>query len=92
MIDKDKFHVLKYVEKEDYIGSMDGMRYMLHKDGEEIEVVIWPEPDSFGATDDALKQRTKVPFSEDGVMRAADYLNEQYETQRELWEIARKKH
>ena len=31
MIDKEKFNVLNYVKKEEYCGSMDGMRYMLKK-------------------------------------------------------------
>ena len=33
MIDKEKFHVLNYVKKEEYSASMDGMRYMLKKKG-----------------------------------------------------------
>ena len=31
MIDYDHFHVLNYVKKEEYTGSMNGMRYMLKK-------------------------------------------------------------
>lgn len=89
MIDKENFHILNYVKKEEYMGSMDGMRYMLRKDGEEMEVVIWPEPYSYGATDESLKQRTRFPLSEDGVMQAADYLNEQYESQKKLWEVSK---
>ena len=48
MIDKEKFHVLNYVKKEEYSASMDGMRYMLKKkeieEGSRLEVIIWPEP------------------------------------------------
>ena len=44
MIEKEKFHVLNYIKKEEYTGSMDGMRYMLRKkeeDGEmKLEVTI----------------------------------------------------
>jgi len=29
MIDKETFHPLNYIKKEEYSGSMDGMRYML---------------------------------------------------------------
>lgn len=31
MIDKDKFHMFNYIKKEEYTGSMEGMRYMLRK-------------------------------------------------------------
>lgn len=31
MIDKETFHPLNYIKKEEYSGSMDGMRYMLKK-------------------------------------------------------------
>ena len=38
MIDKDKFHMFNYIKKEEYTGSMEGMRYMLRKkEGEEGE-------------------------------------------------------
>ena len=60
MIDKDKFHVLNYVRKEEYTGSMDGMRYMLKKkekeDGSALEVIIWPEPYCFSKTEEEKKQ------------------------------------
>ena len=43
MIDKEKFHVLNYVKKEEYCASMDGMRYMLKKkdsgDEPKLEVI-----------------------------------------------------
>lgn len=31
MIDKQTFHPLNYIKKEEYSGSMDGMRYLLKK-------------------------------------------------------------
>ena len=31
MIEKENFNVLNYIKKEEYTGSMDGMRYMLRK-------------------------------------------------------------
>ena len=49
MIEKEKFHVLNYVKKEEYTASMDGMRYMLRKKETEqgacLEAIIWPEHD-----------------------------------------------
>ena len=89
MIDKTKFHILNFIKKEEYTGSMDGMRYMLRKKDEGMEVVIWPEPYSFGATDEALKTYRDFPLTEEGVMEAADYLNGQYSAQKRLWELSK---
>ena len=65
MIDYDHFHVLNYVKKEEYTGSMNGMRYMLKKkvvpkdDQEEtyLEVIIWPEPYGYARTEEEKKQK-----------------------------------
>ncbi len=90
MIDKDKFHVFNYIKKEEYTGSMDGMRYMLRKkEGEEarLEAIIWPEPYGYGATPEKKKQRMEFAFSARGLEEAVDWMNEQYEGQRSLWGV-----
>lgn len=93
MINKENFHVLNYVKKEEYTASMDGMRYMLRKketeDGNVLEVIIWPEPYCYARTEEAKKQRMEFPLTAEGVMAAADWLNEQYEVKKPLWEISR---
>lgn len=94
MINKETFHVFNYVKKEEYTASMDGMRYMLKKkDTEEeplLEVIIWPQPYGYAKTPEEKKQRTTFEFSPTGVEMAADWLNEQYELQRPLWELSKK--
>ncbi|MCM1154270.1 MAG: hypothetical protein NC314_07655 [Roseburia sp.] len=89
MIDKAKFHPLNYIKKEEYSGSMEGMRYMLKrvKSGEEerIRVTIWPEPYGIFKTPEEEKESIEVELSEAGVEKAADWLNEQYEMQKERW-------
>lgn len=94
MIEKEKFHVLNYVKKEEYSASMDGMRYMLRKketeEGTCLEVVIWPEPYCYAKTEESKKQRQNFPFSAEGVEAAADWLNEQYVEQKPLWELSKK--
>lgn len=89
MIDKETFHPLNYIKKEEYSGSMDGMRYMLKrvKSGDEdlIRVTIWPEPYGINKTPEEEKQSTDVPLSAEGVEQAAYWLNEQYEVQKERW-------
>ncbi|MCQ2499074.1 MAG: hypothetical protein MJ133_08815 [Lachnospiraceae bacterium] len=90
MLNRDNFNIFNYIKKEEYIGSMDGMRYMLRKAGDEMEVVIWPEPYSYAHTSEDLKIKKMFPFSNDGVLEACDYLNEQYISQKELWELSKK--
>lgn len=90
MIDKEKFHVLNYVKMEEYTGSMDGMRYMLKAKGkEEFETIIWPEPNAYAYTDEALKTRKMFPLTEEGITQAADYLNDFYSQNRELFELSK---
>lgn len=89
MIDKEKFHVLNYIKKEEYIGSMEGMRYMLKKkaaeDGARLEAIIWPEPFCYGKTPEQKKQRQEFPLNEEGLGQAVDWMNGQYKTQGGLW-------
>lgn len=89
MIDKKTFHPLNYIKKEEYSGSMEGMRYMLKRvKGEKddlIRVTIWPEPYGINKTPEEEKQSIEVPLDEKGVEQAADWLNEQYEVQKERW-------
>lgn len=91
MIDKEKFHVLNYIKKEEYTGSMKGMRYMLKKkDMEEetrLEVIIWPEPLGYAKTAENKKQRVDFTFSQEGLEEAVDWLNEQYVNQKALWDV-----
>ncbi|MDE5598451.1 MAG: hypothetical protein K2J04_11565, partial [Lachnospiraceae bacterium] len=75
MINKETFHPLNYIKKEEYSGSMDGMRYMLKrvKSGEEdkIKVTIWPEPFGIHRTPEEEKESIEVALSEAGVDEAA---------------------
>lgn len=93
MLNKEKFHVLNYVKKEEYTGSMKGMRYMLKKKdaGEEtkLEVIIWPEPFGYGKTPEQKKQRKEFSLSQEGLEQAVDWMNEQYEAQSALWKVVR---
>ena len=89
MIDKEAFHPLNFIKKEEYSGSMDGMRYMLKKVtvGEEtkMRVTVWPEPFCMNKTSPEKMTSTDLPLTEAGVSEAADWLNEQYEANREKW-------
>lgn len=91
VIDKDKFHVLNYVKKEEYTGSTEGMRYMLKKKtvGEDtfLEVIIWPEPYGYAKTPEQRKQRRDFTFNGDGLEEAVDWMNEQLVGQADLWNV-----
>jgi len=92
MIEKEKFHPLNYIKKEEYSGSMDGMRYMLKKVTVEevarLQVTIWPEPLGIHATPDELKTVEFFDLDDDGVSDAADWLNKQYFDRLDEWKAA----
>lgn len=94
MIDKETFHPLNYIKKEEYSGSMDGMRYLLKKvksgGTDKIRVTIWPEPFGIRKTPEEQKESIEVPLDEEGVGMAADWLNAQYEEQQDRWKAAKK--
>ena len=89
MIDKETFHPLNYIKKEEYSGSMEGMRYLLKKvksgEVDVIRVTVWPEPFGIFRTPEEKQISIEVPLSQDGVEQAADWLNEQYDTRKEYW-------
>jgi hypothetical protein len=89
MIKKEDIVSFNFIKKENFTGSMQGMRYRLSKqrnDSEDkLEVVIWPEPFAFTVTPEEQKQRIEFDFNQEGKNQAVDWLNEQYEKQKELW-------
>lgn len=89
MLDKETFHPLNYIKKEEYSGSMEGMRYMFKRaksdEGDVIRVTIWPEPFNLLRTPENLKESIDVPLTTEGVEHATDWINEQYESRREYW-------
>jgi aryl-alcohol dehydrogenase-like predicted oxidoreductase len=91
MITRDEFLSLNFVKKEDFTGSHQGMRFMLHQakvereDGTEdkkLQVYIWSEPFSFAATPDEEKVSAYFEFSEEGLVKAIEWMNENYENVR----------
>lgn len=102
MIDKDSFHILNFVKKEEYSGSMDGMRYMIRRvPGEKPEpdaevpdricVIIWPEPLGLFSTPDELKTTEYFTLDEDGISDVADWLNSQYFDRQPEWDAAKRR-
>lgn len=79
---------INYIKKEPFTGGYKGMRYRLIKNSEGMEVTIWPEPYNFMHTPDEKKQSKQFPLTVDGRNEAVEWLNEQYEQQKQLWDLA----
>lgn len=79
---------VNYIKKEPFTGGCNGMRYRLIKSGEGMEVTIWPEPYNFLRTPDEKKQSKQFPLTIEGRDEAVAWLNEQYEMQKSLWDLA----
>ncbi len=94
MIEKETFIVLNIIKKEDFTGSLKGMRYRLSLKKGEIpkdtcmEVTIWPQPYNFEKTEDDKKEKKEFPFSEEGRVQVVEWLNEQYLLQKSRWDEA----
>lgn len=83
MLTRDAFLSLNFVEKEDFTGSYQGMRFMLHQetveDEKKLKVCVWGEPFGFDATPDEQKLSELFSFSEEGLEQAINWMNERYE-------------
>ena len=82
MLTRDDFLSLNFVKKEDFTGSHQGMRFMLHQETVEeekkLKVYVWSEPFCFDATPDEQKLSELFAFSEEGLSQAINWMNEQY--------------
>ena len=79
---------VNYIKKEPFTGGFQGMRYRLIKSSEGMEVTIWPEPYNFLKTPEEKKQSKQFPLTIDGRNDAVAWMNEQYELQKPLWDLA----
>ena len=90
MLERKDVMPVGFLKKERFTGSLKGMRYRMEmaKEGEEarLKVIVWPEPYSFDATKEEDKRWEFFPFSEEGICGGVQWLNEQYEAGRELWQ------
>lgn len=79
---------VNYIKKEPFTGGYKGMRYQLVKSSDGMEVTIWPEPYNYLKTPDEKKQSRQFSLTVDGRDEAVAWLNEQYEQQKQLWDLA----
>ena len=91
MVRRIDLMALKFYEKEPLTGSLEGMRYRIRllkneeTEEKQFEVVLYPDRWCFENTEDSLKQTYHFPFTEEGLTKIADFLNEQATEQKELW-------
>lgn len=83
MLKREDVLSIGYLKKAVFHGSYQGMRFLLRKAAKEEEVILevfaWPEPYTFDKTDDSLKIRQEYPFTEEGIVQAVAWLNENHD-------------
>lgn len=98
MNDRKSFYDIAsfYNQKAVLAASYQGMRYQLkksenpEKDGEVyLSAVIWPEPFSFEKTPEERKEYRSFPYTEEGLDEAYEWICNQYDEKREMWEHVR---
>lgn len=87
MIERKDVMPVNFLKKENFTGSYQGMRYRMEKrtEGEEtvLLVTLWPEPYGYDATPEEQKLTHTFDFSEAGIAAGVDWLNEEYNKERE---------
>lgn len=97
---KDFFNITHYEYGEAYFGSYDGMRYRLAREPLEnvhfipvdkrgdarLMATVWPEPFAYARTDSKLMISEYFEISEDGMQKAVDWFNLQYEKRKNDWD------
>ena len=93
------FNFNHYEYGEAFFGSYKGMRYRLareplanvhftpvdKRDPATMMATVWPEPYSYGATDESLKTSANFDASEEGYEKAIEWINEQYDDNVSKW-------
>ena len=90
MLTYDEVLNLNYYKKTSFTGWMNPLRFLIKQDKLEDGTVlfhawVWPGPYIFDLTDDSLKIDTTAPFTEEGKQQIVDWINEQYETYKNIW-------
>lgn len=104
MIERKDILSVPYLKKTTFTGSHEGLRFRFAvvkkelppEDGAEkakeiqrLEVIAWEAPYGFDATPEEKKQWMETDFSEEGIRKAIDWLNELWEAEPEKWLTAK---
>jgi hypothetical protein len=96
---KTFFNLMHYEYGEAFFGSYKGMRYRLAREPLEnvkftppdkrgpatLLATVWPEPYSYSRTDKALTTSEDFEVSQEGLEKAVEWFNKQYEERIALW-------
>lgn len=89
MIERSDVLSIPYLKKTTFTGSSRGMRFLLRMEkGEEqntLTATCWAEPYSFDATKAEDKISEAFEFSEEGIQKAVDWLNEVWQQKKEVF-------
>ena len=90
MLTYDEVLNLNYYKKTSFTGWMKPIRFLIkqekNEDGTAIfHAWVWPGPYIFDLTEDSLKIDITAPFTEKGKQQIVDWINEQYETYKNIW-------
>ena len=94
VIEDRNFMPLAYYKKEPFTGSFKGMRYriesMKNEEGKltDLKVTAWPQPFSFECTDEEKMKSASFPFNEEGRAQIREWLDNEYEENRAVYEAA----
>ncbi|MBR4669214.1 MAG: hypothetical protein IKO84_01315 [Butyrivibrio sp.] len=93
------FNLSHYEYGEAFFGSYKGMRYRLAREPLEnvkfvpvdqrspatLMATVWPEPYAYAHTDDSLKTSENFEVSQEGLEKAVEWFNEQYQSRISEW-------
>lgn len=90
MLTYDEALNLNYYKKTTFTGWMNPLRFLIKMEKPEegepfFHAWVWPGPYIFDKTDASLKIEHTAPFTEDGKKDVVDWINEQYETHKDVW-------
>ena len=80
----------KALKKEPFSGSHHGMRYYLNSSEDTLNVWLYPEPWCFEMTPEEDKIYKNFPFTQEGLDSAVDWINENFKSRQDEWELAEK--
>ncbi|EOS26374.1 hypothetical protein C806_01110 [Lachnospiraceae bacterium 3-1] len=102
MIGRKDILSIPYLKKTAFTGSYEGLRFRFAvvkkevlPDGEQgkeiqlLEVTAWEGPYGFDATPEEKKQRLEMDFSEEGIQKGIDWLNELWNQEPKRWIAAK---
>lgn len=78
MIESNRISIA-YIKKVEYTGSYQGMRFLMRKSEEGMDVFAWPEPLCYSKADKETMDKKSFPLTAEGKEEAVNWLNSLYQ-------------